>query len=491
MKIEKKWVQKTYEYKKDVEPNKNLKNAQEAAKRIIWHIKNNLKIVIFGDYDVDGVSSSSIMYKALLPLTKNIEIYLPNRQEGYGISLDFINKTNADLIVTVDNGITAIEQVKRAKELGIEIIVTDHHNPQDVLPDCLIVNPKLDNNDFLKDICGAGVAWHVCIELYTLLGLDKNQIFKMMDILTLATIADMVPMRNANKMIVKQGLHHMKNNIFSSDSLRQIINTKIKLQYGLEPDDIGFSVAPIFNAIGRLEDPNVAFNILAQNRYDFIPRALALNEERKTLQNEKYIKAMEQVDLTKNFIIYVDDTIEKGMVGLVAGDLMNKFKKPTIVISKKGGSGRSLYDISIFDIVKKAEHLLVRWGGHEAACGLTIEPENIEKFKNEIYKITEHLEIIPIEYYQQEIKIENLKDILQYMESLRPFGQENPEPKWLIKNLKIYDQRIIGKNENVLMLNLQGVKSFMFKTQELINKNQIDVICTIKRDGGLQVEDWK
>lgn len=490
--MNKKWIHEPHTYKQQEPFNPFIGNLNEAAREIINYIQNNKKIVVFADYDVDGISAASIMYKALLPIIKNnLEIYLPNRQEGYGLNINFIEKTNADLIITVDNGITAIEQVKRAKKLGKKIIVTDHHTPQDVLPDCLIVNPKLDNNSYIKDVCGTAVAWYLCDEIYKILNLPLENLYALADIVALATIADLVPMYNANRDITQYGLNLMEQNKFSSEGLRNIVMTKVKIQYGVESEDIGFGVAPVFNAIGRLEDPNVAFQILAQDRIDLIPYALNLNENRKALQNEKFIKSISDVNLDDNFIIYVDDTIEKGMIGLVAGDLCNKFNKPTIVISRGHGSGRSVYDISIFDIVKQAEEFLSGWGGHAQALGLSIKPENIDSFKNKIIELTKNLEIIPIVKYHDEISVQNVNQSLNFIKSVKPFGQNNPEPKWLIKNLKIYEQKIIGKNKNVLMMNLSGRKAFMFKTFDLIPKNEIDVICTIKRDGSFQIEDWR
>lgn len=490
--MNKKWIHEPHTYKQQVPFNPLISNLNQAAREIIEYINNNKKIVVFADYDVDGISAASIMYKSLLPIVKeNLEIYLPNRQEGYGLNINFIEKTKADLIITVDNGITAIEQVKRAKELNKKIIVTDHHTPQDVLPDCLIVNPKLDNNEYIKDVCGTAVAWYLCDEIYKILNLPLEPLYLMSDIVALATIADLVPMYNANRDITQYGLNLMEQNKFSSEGLRNIVMTKVKIQYGVESEDIGFGVAPIFNAIGRLEDPNVAFQILAQDRIDLIPYALNLNENRKALQNEKFIKSISDVNLDDNFIIYVDDTIEKGMIGLVAGDLCNKFNKPTIVISRGHGSGRSVYDISIFDIVKQAEEFLNGWGGHAQALGLSIKPENIEGFKNKIKELTKDLEIIPIVKYHDEISIQNVNQSLNFIKSVKPFGQNNPEPKWLIKDLKIFEQKIIGKNKNVLMMNLSGRKAFMFKTFDLIPKQTIDVICTIKRDGSFQIEDWR
>ena len=490
--MNKKWIHEPHIYKQQVTFNPSISNLNQAAREIIEYINNNKKIVVFADYDVDGISAASIMYKSLLPIVKeNLEIYLPNRQEGYGLNINFIEKTQADLIITVDNGITAIEQVKRAKELNKKIIVTDHHTPQDVLPDCLIVNPKLDNNEYIKDVCGTAVAWYLCDEIYKILNLPLEPLYLMSDIVALATIADLVPMYNANRDITQYGLNLMEQNKFSSEGLRNIVMTKVKIQYGVESEDIGFGVAPVFNAIGRLEDPNVAFQILAQDRIDLIPYALNLNENRKALQNEKFIKSISDANVDENFIIYVDDTIEKGMIGLVAGDLCNRFNKPTIVISKGHGSGRSVYDISIFDIVKQAEEFLNGWGGHAQALGLNIKQENIEAFKNKIYSLTKNLEIIPILKYHDQINIQNVNQALNFIKSVKPFGQNNPEPKWLIKDLKIFEQKIIGKNKNVLMMNLSGRKAFMFKTFDLIPKQTIDVICTIKRDGSFQIEDWR
>lgn len=486
-----KWIKKQFNYDTNIYPaNTKLNNMEIAAQTIINYMKQNKKITVFGDYDVDGVSAASIMYKALYPIYNTIQIYLPNRLEGYGVSKKFIENTDSDLIITVDNGITAVEQVELAKSLGKEIIVTDHHNPQDVLPKCLIVNPKLDTNDYLRDICGAGVAWYLCLEIYKQLGINPQAIYDMVDILALATIADMVPMKQGNKEIVKYGLNLMEKNQFSSNGLRHIVQGNIEVKYGIETDDIGFSVAPVFNAIGRLADPNLAFMLLAQDRLEHLAYAKSLNDERKNIQNEKVSIALEKVNDNNNFIIYVDNSLEKGMIGLVAGDICNKFHKPTIVISNGHGSGRSVYDISIFNIVKQAEEYLEKWGGHAQALGLSIPIENIKAFENKIYEITKDLVIEPIIYYHDEIESSQIFSTRDYLNSIKPFGQENPEPKWLIKNVIINEQKIIGKNKNVLMAKINGITAFKFKTKELIGKNNCDILATIKRNK-IMIEDWK
>lgn len=486
-----KWIKKQFNYDTNIYPaNTKLNNMEIAAQTIINYMKQNKKITVFGDYDVDGVSAASIMYKALYPIYNTIQIYLPNRLEGYGVSKKFIENTDSDLIITVDNGITAVEQVELAKSLGKEIIVTDHHNPQDVLPKCLIVNPKLDANDYLRDICGAGVAWYLCLEIYKQLGINPQAIYDMVDILALATIADMVPMKQGNKEIVKYGLNLMEKNQFSSNGLRHIVQGNIEVKYGIETDDIGFSVAPVFNAIGRLADPNLAFMLLAQDRLEHLAYAKSLNDERKNIQNEKVSIALEKVNDNNNFIIYVDNSLEKGMIGLVAGDICNKFHKPTIVISNGHGSGRSVYDISIFNIVKQAEEYLEKWGGHAQALGLSIPIENIKAFENKIYEITKDLVIEPIIYYHDEIESSQIFSTRDYLNSIKPFGQENPEPKWLIKNVIINEQKIIGKNKNVLMAKINGITAFKFKTKELIGKNNCDILATIKRNK-IMIEDWK
>ena len=455
-----------------------LSDIEKAAKRIKKAIQNNEKIVIVGDYDVDGVSSSAIMHLFLSEIYDNFEIIIPNRfKHGYGLSVKILEEIEADLIITVDNGITSFEAAEICKERGIDLIITDHHTPkmenekckmenerdysQFVLPNAYaIVNPKTSPDFPFKEICGAEVAWYLCAAIKYELKLKKD-LREFLDILCIAIIADVMPLTHMNRTLVNMGLKRLNKALRPfSRAIKNFFNAKIRSV------DIAFGIAPRLNAAGRMADAKVAFEFLisedeneAYNLYLELDR---LNNIRK--ETEKDI--LENIEIENDEFILIKGDYHEGVIGIIASRLVHKYQKPAIVFSRDGenlkGSGRSLGNIDIFSLISECEELLDGFGGHKMACGLSVKEEKFEILKRKLnekikkYKKEDFFieDFVLGELPFSEIDIE-LLDILNYFE---PYGEGNPKPKFIatakvehIQNLKDNHYKLILSQNDIYL----------------------------------------
>ncbi|MCW8837861.1 MAG: single-stranded-DNA-specific exonuclease RecJ, partial [Thiovulaceae bacterium] len=372
-------------------PNPSLlKDADKAASRIAEAIRTNQKITLVGDYDVDGVTATAIMCDFFAQIPYPLDAIIPNRfTDGYGVSPTLLDRIDADLIITVDNGITAIEAAKICKERGIDLIITDHHTPSDTLPDAYaIVDPKLKNCQYpFKEICGAQVAW-------LLLGLLKKELLldinmkQFLDILTIAIIADVMPLIDINRTLVKEGLKVLMN---SSRAASIIIKDFINKPY-ISSEDIAFSIAPRINAAGRLEDASIALNFFrAENintSYNFFNQLNTLNEQRKETEAYTTKLAISSVKESDRIIVVAGEDWHEGVVGIVASRLTDKFGRPSIVLNiedeKAKGSARSIGEVDIYKLLAANNDFLNGFGGHKMAAGLSVDKKNIYNFTKAI-----------------------------------------------------------------------------------------------------------
>lgn len=447
------------EYEKNVFCSSKLKDANKAVTRILKAIENEEKILIFGDYDVDGMTSTSIILLALIPLGAKINFYLPNRKkDGYGLSsrvVEIAKKNNYKLIITVDNGTTAHEPAKLAKKLGLDLIITDHHQPKSELPECLaLVNPHQKNCSYPnKDFCGAGVAFKIMDLLYKE---KKMQLpAKVYELLAMGTIADVVPLEKENRYWVKKGIQQINQSM--SFSLKCLtLNCPNKEVNFWTSTDLAFSILPQLNALGRLDDPKDAIEFLISpdfKQVEKIGRCLKnINEERKIVESKIYSQVEAKIksniiDLEKEFVIVDSDSSwPAGVIGLVAGKLTHNFGRPTILLheDKKEkilkGSCRSIKNFNIFKALEKCQDLLLSFGGHELAAGLSLKQENLEKFKDKISKLVS--DELKIEELVSSVKVdanldfEDLKpSFLKELERMEPFGNKNPVPVFHFSNI--------------------------------------------------------
>lgn len=432
----------------------NQVNLKKALLRINKAMVNKEHIVIFGDYDVDGVCASAILWETLNNLKANVLPFIPSRfEEGYGLSTagidNLLKKQKVDLIITVDNGIVAWDAVEYANKKGIDIIITDHHVPSKKLPNAFsIIHTTL--------LCGAGVAYLLSKEI------KKEKIEKEdthLELVTLATIADLVPLKEANRVLVFNGLERL-NKTKRPGLLALFRKTGIRLgEIGVY--EIGHIISPRLNAMGRLENAMESLRLICttdEKRALHLATVLAnTNLERQQLTVSSLEHAKKQVlkKELKNLIFIADKSYKEGIVGLIAGRLVEEYYLPTIVISKgqrySKASARSIKGFNIVEFLREAGELLVDVGGHPMAAGFTVETKNLEALEKKLFKSVEKL--LKKEFLQRVLRIDlelsqNLITTAAYshIQQLAPFGMANPEPTFLTKNLIVEHLKLVGND---------------------------------------------
>ena len=452
-----------------------IKDMEKLVDRVDMAIKNKEKICIYGDYDVDGITSITIMYKFLTNLGANVIYYLPDRLiEGYGINnnaLSEIKKKGVNLVITVDCGITAVEETEYARSIGLDMCITDHHECSDILPDAIaIVNPKQkdDKSDF-KMHAGVGVAFKCLMAIAKKYNLDKESYLKYLDIVAIGTISDIVPLLDENRIISRFGLEKIRqtNNI----GLKALINL---LKFNdIDSTMISFGVAPRINACGRMGKAGVAVELLLEqdeNKAELIAKKLdMLNTKRQQVEKEIFEEALKEIndknlDQNASIVLY-NPNWHNGVIGIVASRLVSIYYKPIILLTKEQGvirgSGRCQVGASLYEILTSCKKLLIQFGGHELAAGLSIEEENIEKFKEKFESvvkekskgISEQIIDIDTEITVKDLNLQLLKDIHR----LKPYGQSNKQPLFIYKGLKIDSIRTL-KEDKHLKLTLRDGK---------------------------------
>jgi single-stranded-DNA-specific exonuclease len=435
-----------------------LKDAQNAAKAIAQAIQAKKKITLVGDYDVDGVSSSAIMVDFFRQIPYPLEVIIPNRfKDGYGVSPKILQRVDADLIITVDNGIAAVEAAKICKERGIDLIITDHHTPPATLPDALyIVDPKQEDCDYpFQEICGAQVAWLLLALLKKELNLNINM-KQFVDILAIAIIADVMPLVDINRTIVKEGLKLLMHSTRpSSIIIRDFLNKS-----RISSEDIAFMIAPRLNSAGRLKDATIALEFFtakdthsAFKQFELLSQ---LNEQRKETEKETTTEAIKSVDEDDLFIVVSGEEWHEGVVGIVASRLCDQFEKPAIVLSIKDGiakgSARGIGDLNIYELIKENQHFLRKFGGHAMAAGLELEVENIAAFTialNESAQKIAKEKFQPKEHIQGVFQTQDIdKQLLDLLESFEPYGEANLKPTFLLQNAEVISIKLMGSDKS-------------------------------------------
>ena len=452
-------------------------------------INNNEKILIVGDYDVDGVISTYILYIAISKCGGNVSFHIPDRiKEGYGINESIIRKASedkVDIIITCDNGIAAIEQVKLAKKLGIKVIITDHHDVpfieeneerKYVVPDAdFVINPKQENCNYKFDkICGAGVAYKFIECLYKEFNIDKEELYDLLQYVAIATVCDVVDLISENRIIVKEGLKRINNT--SNVGLRALFK-----ETGLEDKEItvyslGFVIGPSINASGRLEQAEWALKMLLSHN-EIEAKELAeklndLNKERQELTKEgleEAIEIIEKNNMTKDkvLVVYLED-VHESIAGIIAGRVREKYNLPTIILTKAHdgakGSGRSIEEYNMFEELLKCKDLLGKFGGHPMAAGMSIPNENIDAFRNRLNEVTTLTDedIIPKVSIDMGLLLSQINyELIDQISLLEPYGKANPKPTFGMKKLKVIEAKILGKNRNVLKLKLSDGRLYI------------------------------
>ena len=445
-------------------------------------INEKAKIRIIGDYDIDGVMSSYILYRALTRCGAQVDVAIPNRiTDGYGLNRNLITEAlecGVDTILTCDNGIAAIEEIAYAKEAGMTVLVTDHHEIpfKDVDGERIymrseadaIVNPHQKTCTFpYKDLCGAGVAWAVIVALYEKNNIEQREVEDLLEFVAFATVGDIMSLTGLNRILVKEGLkriHHTTN-----IGMRALVS-----QCGLLPEQIdtyhfGFVLGPCINAAGRLDTARRALRLFISESPEEVAEIadelVVLNEERKEMTRQGVEEAKQLVEeggYEKDpvLILYLPD-VHESIAGIIAGRIREYYYRPTFILTKAEdgvkGSGRSTEEYSMYEQMCKCSNLLTKFGGHPMAAGLSLPEENVELFRKQMnencpFRAEEIVQTIHIDVPMPVDYVTNA--LVEEFSILAPFGKDNPKPVFADRNLKISRMWVIGKNQNVLRMTL-------------------------------------
>lgn len=466
-----------------------MKDMERAVQILQKKITQKKKIRIIGDYDIDGVTATCILLKGLKRLNANVDTYIPDRvKDGYGMHEQLIDKAledGIDTILTCDNGIAAAAEIEYAKKEGLTVIVTDHHDipfrdTEDgriwIIPKAdAVVNPK--QNDCLypnKNICGTVVAWKLIWALYERLGIDSDEIWDFLELAAIATVGDVMDLQGENRIIVKEGLKKLSSTSF--EGLKALICVNNLEGAEITAYHVGFVIGPCINASGRLDTAARSLELLlADNMEDAMKLAddlYDLNQSRKAMTEqgkEQAIQSIEENNLGKDrvLVVYLPDCHES-LAGIIAGRIREAYNKPVFVLTKGSdgvkGSGRSIEAYSMYEELVKCSDLLMQFGGHPMAAGLSMEEKNVELFRrrlNDNCTLTEQ-DLIPKIMIDVPMPISYLsKKLTEQLKVLEPFGKGNSKPLFAQKNLRAVGIRVFGRNRNVakmLLIDENGIK---------------------------------
>lgn len=479
-----------------------LPDMEKAAQRVNQALENGERITVFGDYDCDGVTSTALLYSYLCSRGANVDYYIPDRAaEGYGMNMgaiDLLKSRGTNIIITVDNGISAVEEVAYAKTLGIDVVVTDHHRVGEVLPDAAaVVDPhRADSFCEFSEWAGVGVAFKL------ICALDGSEGYELLeqygDIVALGTVADIVPLKSENRIIVRSGIAFM-NSALEDGSLR--VGLKALLETGgsvetLDASAVAYRIAPRINAAGRMGSAERALKLLLTENKDEakeLAREISdANVQRQATETEITASAVEYIENTPEIkhgrvLVVEGEGWHQGVIGIVASRLVEKYGKPCIVISKNGdiakGSGRSIDGFSLYDALSFCGDILTQFGGHVLAAGLTVDSDKIGAFRDRINEYAQSREAV-IPTLKIDCKLNPSSINTETVESLRvlePYGAENPQPLFGIYNMEITAVQPVGagkhlritvkRNNNYITVIMFSVslEEFPYKTGDVVD----------------------
>ncbi len=455
---------------------------EEATSRIIQAITQNELICIYGDYDVDGTCSAALLYLFLKELDANVEYYIPKRlTDGYGLSrpaIDVIKEKGASLLISVDCGITGIEESQYAKDLGMDVIICDHHQPKDKLPNALaVLDPLKPGCKYpFKFLSGAGLAFKLAQGISERIG-KKELPLQYLDLVALAESADIVPLIDENRILVKEGLRQINEN--PRPGIYALIKSSNMEPGNLTSGHIVFTLAPRINAVGRLGDAERAVELfIAKDTSQAIQLASVLEKEnynRRKIDVDTFDNALE---LVENFvdldqdraIILHDESWHPGVIGIVASRLVEKYYRPAIMLTTVDGvakgSARSISNFNIYNALEQCQDLLVQFGGHKAAAGLALEVDNISEFRKRFNEVVrENLseeDLLPEIHIDSKIKFSEMTPkFLRILEQFSPFGPGNMRPLFLAEDVQGFNPRIVG-NDHLIMSFKQNCSDKIF-----------------------------
>lgn len=494
-----------------------MKDMAKAIKTISQAIKNDERIMVYGDYDVDGTTSVTLLYTYLKSIGGNLLTYVPDRYtEGYGISVQGINhakKEGVSLIIAIDCGIRAVEQIAYAKEVGIDFIICDHHLPGEEIPKAVaILNPKQSDCPYpFKDLCACGVGFKLIQAIQAKRGGDFKELLSYLDLVAIATAADIVPIVGENRILSAIGLKVL-NNYPKRVGIEAILETCKLLNQEINNTDLGFKIGPRINAAGRMEHAIHSVELLIEEDKESA-RTIALaiedyNQDRRTadgdITKEALIKIEKENEIENSTTVVYDESWHRGVLGIVASRLIETHHRPTIVFGKGDGlltaSARSVKGFNIIDAITECAPLLEKFGGHKYAAGLSLLPENYEAFKNMFEEVVKNS--ITQDSLQPELIIEAeipLKDLLpdgksifpmlyRIIRRMRPFGPGNKSPVFITKGVIDKGSGKIGKDEKHLRLSISdkttnwtftGIGFNLGHKLDEIDKENFDIVYSL------------
>ena len=455
---------------KDFKNPFDFENMEKIVNRIISARENKEKIFIYGDYDVDGISGTAFLTRFFNEIGIDTNYYIPSRNEtDYGVSkksIDYFHKRQGKLVITVDTGYNTIEDVRYAKSLGMEVIVTDHHKTvkEKFDDEILYLNPKLSKTYKFQYLSGAGVAFKLAQGLCMSLGLDMGIIYKYLDIVMIGTIADVVPMIDENRLIIKKGLKIIKNT--KVKGLSYLLNYLRLNKKTLTTTDVSYYISPLINSLGRVGISRMGADFFLKedefDLYNIIEEMKEQNRQRRTLEKHIYDDAMRKIKnlklpLDKLSVIFLSSAKwHPGVIGVVSSRLTIKFNVPVILVAIDGDYGkascRSVGNISIFNLLSNVKHLLERYGGHDLAAGFVVHKEKLnelrEYFIRTIPRLKEEDNKAKKDYgksFDFELSVKDLGEkAFDFMEKMGPFGSSNPHPLFFDSDLKLDNIKRFG-----------------------------------------------
>lgn len=489
-----------------------MNGMEEASLRVISAITSNEKICVYGDYDVDGTCSAALMYMFLKELGANAMVYIPQRlTEGYGMSVESIDQLHAqsvNLIISVDCGITAVEEVAHANSLGIDTVICDHHQPKEVLPDAhAILDPIKPGCDYpFKFLSGAGVAFKLACAVGDRIG-NHDIAMKYLDLVALAGAADIVSLTDENRILVREGLDRINSN--PRPGIKALINIARMVPGDLSAGQIVFTIAPRVNAVGRMGDAIRAVELFCtDDEQEAIRLANVLeseNLERRKIDEATFSHTIElvedKVDLENDRgLVMHNDAWHPGVIGIVASRLVEKYNRPAVMLSTidgvAKGSARSISGFNIYEALEQCEDLLLQFGGHKAAAGLAIEVDKIPEFRRRFNailatKMTED-DILPEITVDCKVHFSEITPkFLRILNQLAPFGPGNMRPVFMAEDISlVYAPRIVGTNHIITCLRQNGndkvFDSIGFNLGSFAehidkDKNLVDIVFTIEK----------
>ena len=494
-----------------------LANMRAGVDLLLKAVDEGKKIVIYGDYDVDGITSTSLMMKVIGALTDNVSYYIPSRlDEGYGLhkeSIDRIHEDGGELIITVDCGSVSRNETEYAHSLGIETIVTDHHNVTDIRAEGLIINPMLQEDEYpFKGLAGVGVAYKFALAISREREIPKSIMAEIIELTAIGTIADIMPMLDENRTIVKCGLRFIHLGCHNK-GLRRLIELAGLDYKTMKTSDISFGIAPRINAAGRLGDASLGVELfLAETDEDveyYCNTLIAANQERRALQDEAYERGLdvaEEEGRKGDFLVLEINDAHEGVLGIVAGKIRENINRPVIIVTQSGdhykGTGRSIEGVDLFTMLDKYREDFISFGGHSAACGFTIDGSMIETLREklnrdlaEAYKEDETLFDVVYKFDTELDAVDFNLQLAQEVQMLEPCGKDNEIPTFAIKGVTPKNWRYLKNDNRYAKFVIEDdtgrwIDCLLFHDAEkyhdmLIENGRVDVI------GSIEINRWR